>query len=184
MNDTHHASDLAGSTGSTGTLPSAGPLALSPKLVIGPRAGGTGAATSGGQADAAMAFYASVLGAEQVSRYAMGETVVMALLRLPGGATLQVKDADDVDPGPPAGGGGVILDVVCADPDAVAGRAVAEGAEMVFPVADQPYGSRQGRFRDPWGHQWIVGTPVTMGEAEVQAALDGWAAQEDEGAGA
>ena len=166
-------SDSRGTSGPAGTseAPSPSTLALAPKLVIGGRGGG---GPAGGGADAALAFYGAVLGAEQVSRYAMADQVVMALVRLPGGALLQVKDADEVDPGPPAGGGGVILDVVCADPDAVAERAVEEGAEVVFPVADQPYGSRQGRFRDPWGHQWIVGTPVTMDDAEIQAALDGW----------
>lgn len=51
------------------------------------------------------------------------------------------------------------------------------GAQLVFEVSDQPYGARQGRFRDPFGHQWIAGTPVGMTDAQVQAALDEWAAQ-------
>lgn len=127
-------------------------------------------------ADAALAFYGAVLGARTVSRFTMGDAVVLAELELPGGDALQVKDADEHDPAPGAGGGGIVLDVVCEDPDAVAATALEHGATTVFEVADQPYGSRQGRFRDPFGHQWIVGTPVSMADEDVQAALDGWAA--------
>lgn len=127
-------------------------------------------------ADAAIAFYEAVLGARTVSRFTMGAAVVLAELELPSGDALQVKDVDRHDPGPPEGGGGVVLDVECDDPDAVAALALERGAQLVFEVADQPYGARQGRFRDPFGHQWIVGTPSTMSGAEIQAALDRWAA--------
>lgn len=46
------------------------------------------------------------------------------------------------------------------DPDAVAAQAVAAGATAMFPVADQPYGMRQGRVIDPFGHHWLVGRPL------------------------
>lgn len=133
---------------------------VQPKLVVG-RYG----------ADAAIAFYEAVLGARLLSRYTMGVAVVFAQLELPGGAQFQVKDADSTDAAPPASGG-VLIDLVCDDPDAVARAALDHGAQMIFPVADQPYGARQGRFRDPAGHQWLVGTPITMSGEEIQAALD------------
>lgn len=139
-------------------------LRVCPKLVV-------------ADADAAIAFYQEVLGARVVSRHTMGETVVFAQLELPSGDVLQLKDADQHDPGPPSGGGGVILDIECADPDTVADAALAHGAEMVFEVADQAYGARQGRFRDPFGHQWIVGSPSTMSAEEIQAVMDRWADQ-------
>ena len=142
------------------------PTRVRPKLV----AGGAGA-------DAAIAFYQEVLGARTVARYTMGDSVVFAQLEMPCGDVLQVKDPDEHDPAPPTGGGGVVLDVECDDPDAVFAAALARGAHVVFEVADQPYGSRQGRFRDPFGHQWIVGTSLTMTDVQVQAALDEWAAQ-------
>jgi len=34
---------------------------------------------------------------------------------------------------------------------------VAAGAPVVFPIADQPYGMRQGRVADPFGHHWLIG---------------------------
>jgi len=51
----------------------------------------------------------------------------------------------------------VRLNLVVDDPDAVAERAVEAGATVVFPVSDQPYGMRQGRVADPYGHHWLIG---------------------------
>jgi uncharacterized glyoxalase superfamily protein PhnB len=42
----------------------------------------------------------------------------------------------------------------------VAEQAVARGATEIFPIADQPYGLRQGRFADPFGHHWLIGRPL------------------------
>lgn len=127
-------------------------------------------------ADRAIEFYQAVLGATLGSRYTMGDVVVFAELSLPSGDVLQVKDPDDVDPAPGAGGTGVIIDVLCEDPDRLVEAAVERGAEVLFRVDEQPYGSRQGRIRDPFGHQWIVGTTLSKSDAEVQEALDAWAA--------
>ena len=55
---------------------------------------------------------------------------------------------------------------------------VGAGGETVFEVAEQPYGARGGRVRDPFGHEWLVQTPVTMSPDETEAALD--AAADDE----
>ncbi|GAA2417759.1 VOC family protein [Actinomadura vinacea] len=44
------------------------------------------------------------------------------------------------------------------DVDTVVGRAVAEGAELTRPVADQPYG-RNGVIIDPFGHRWMINSP-------------------------
>jgi PhnB protein len=54
-------------------------------------------------------------------------------------------------------GTSVRLSLVVEDPDAVAARAVAAGATVVFPIADRSYGMRQGRIRDPYGHHWLIG---------------------------
>lgn len=135
------------------------PLQLRPKLAV-------------EDADAAITFYQQVLQAQLRARYTAGDAVVFAELALPDGGVLLLKDADEHDPAPPPGGGGVILDIECPDPDAVAQAAVAHGAQIVFEVADQPYGARQGRFRDPFGHQWIVGTPLTTPPDQVQAVMD------------
>jgi uncharacterized glyoxalase superfamily protein PhnB len=35
---------------------------------------------------------------------------------------------------------------------------VAAGAEIIRPLQDTPYGSREFALRDPEGHSWSVGT--------------------------
>lgn len=56
------------------------------------------------------------------------------------------------------GGSPVNLHLHVADADAVARRAVAAGAKMVRPIADQFYGDRSGQLEDPFGHRWIIST--------------------------
>jgi PhnB protein len=50
--------------------------------------------------------------------------------------------------------------VTVDDPDAVFARAVAAGASVVHPVADQSYGWRVGRLLDPFEHHWEIGKPL------------------------
>jgi PhnB protein len=54
----------------------------------------------------------------------------------------------------------VRLNLIVDDPDAIAAQAIAAGASEIFPVADQPYGFRQGRVADPDGHHWLIGKPL------------------------
>ncbi len=60
------------------------------------------------------------------------------------------------------GGGTVRMIMVVEDPDASFNRAVAAGAKIVHPVADQ-YGWRIGRILDPFGHHWEIGKPLPKG---------------------
>jgi PhnB protein len=50
--------------------------------------------------------------------------------------------------------------MVVEDPDTAFARAVAAGATVIWPVADQPYGWRVGRIVDPFGHHWEIGKPL------------------------
>ena len=56
------------------------------------------------------------------------------------------------------GGSPVTLHVYVADVDGVVARAVAAGAKLTRPVADQFYGDRVGGITDPFGHRWSVAT--------------------------
>ncbi len=58
------------------------------------------------------------------------------------------------------GGGSVRMIMVVDNPDAAFDRAVAAGAKVVWPVADQSYGWRIGRIVDPFGHHWEIGKPL------------------------
>jgi uncharacterized glyoxalase superfamily protein PhnB len=48
--------------------------------------------------------------------------------------------------------------VVVGDPDAHHARAKAAGADIVMPLTDQEYGSREYAARDPEGYVWCFGT--------------------------
>jgi PhnB protein len=56
------------------------------------------------------------------------------------------------------GGSAVPISLYVEDVDALAERAIAAGAKVIFPIADQFYGDRGGRLQDPFGHMWIVST--------------------------
>jgi PhnB protein len=71
-------------------------------------------------------------------------------------------------------GSSVILNLVFDDVDAVAQRLRDAGAEELFPVKDQFYGRREGRFRDPFGHIWIVTTIIEeLTSDEIQRRMHG-----------
>ncbi len=56
-------------------------------------------------------------------------------------------------------GGGTVRMILTVDhPDAAFGRAIAAGATVVVPMANQ-YGWRLGRLIDPLGHHWEIGKP-------------------------
>lgn len=44
--------------------------------------------------------------------------------------------------------------------DEMGERAVAAGATMLMPPADQFYGERSCRLRDPFGHAWLIGHSI------------------------
>jgi len=58
------------------------------------------------------------------------------------------------------GGAGVSFMVYVPDVDAAFARAVAAGATVKRPVADQFYGDRTGTLADPFGHVWSIGTHI------------------------
>lgn len=71
------------------------------------------------------------------------------------------------------GGTPVSIMLYVEDVDTVASQAVAAGAQVLKPVADQFYGDRSGSFADPFGHQWHIAThieDVTPEEVSKRAA--------------
>ena len=61
---------------------------------------------------------------------------------------------------PSVGGSPVDIHFYVEDVDAWSTRAVAAGARILVPVADQDYGERYGRLEDPFGHRWGFSTPL------------------------
>jgi uncharacterized glyoxalase superfamily protein PhnB len=69
------------------------------------------------------------------------------------------------------GGTTTTLHLTVPDVDAVFSRAAAAGATIEREPTDQPYGLRSMTLRDPFGHRWMVGTPIgSPTTEEIQAA--------------
>ena len=69
-------------------------------------------------------------------------------------------------------GTSVVLDLHVGDGDEVFAKAIEAGAVEIFPMADQFYGDRAGRVRDPFGHHWIIAQRLRdVPEEEMLAAF-------------
>ena len=78
------------------------------------------------------------------------------------------------------GDSSVVISLYVEDVDATAAKAVAAGAKLLAPVADQFYGDRSGRIEDPFGHIWIIGTHVAdMSPEEMNAGFESWMKQHE-----
>lgn len=108
-------------------------------------------------ADRAIAFYARALGAEETMRYAGADGTIAHAEITVGGFVVAVKDESEDDPSPVSlGGTPVQIGLRVTDADAVARAMTAAGATVVIPIADRPYGQRDGRLVDPFGHVWVL----------------------------
>ena len=113
----------------------------------------------------AVEFYKTAFGAAELLRIDDERGAVVARLSV-GPAEFWVADEspEHFNFSPESlGGGSVRMVMTVEDPDAVFGRAVAAGATIVSPLADQPYGWRVGRIADPFGHHWEIGKPLAGG---------------------
>jgi len=113
-------------------------------------------------ADAAIGFYERAFGANVRSRFEAPSGHVVAEMAIGEWSFYVVDENREAFNLSPAALGGttVRLSLMVDDADAVSHHAVAAGASVIFPVADQPYGMRQGRVQDPFGHHWLIGTPL------------------------
>jgi uncharacterized glyoxalase superfamily protein PhnB len=116
---------------------------------------------------AAIAFYKNAFNAEEHGeRYSDPDGhLIHAEIRI-GNATVALSDDDDA-PEHPDGRVTAIMETQWADVDTAWQRALAAGAEIVFPLADQFYGQRSGRLRDPSGHQWVLSQPLNKSEPQT-----------------
>lgn len=111
-------------------------------------------------ADAAITFYTKSLEAQVTLRVADDDGVVNhAELSVDSVAFALAQGMEEWGWNDPRslGGSPVLIMLTVQDPDETADRMVRHGAELVIPVDDRPYGKRQGRVRDPFGHLWVIG---------------------------
>jgi PhnB protein len=121
---------------------------VTPRLVVGDGA-------------AAIDFYRRAFGAtERGERFTgPGGAVIHAEVVIGDSVIALTEDSSEGAVRSPEGAGGLVTAIMStywADVDAAWERAVAAGAEVIYPLADQFYGERGGRLRDPFGQQWML----------------------------
>lgn len=127
----------------------------------------------------AIDFYARAFGAETRERYDGPDGAVMHVELRIGRALFMLADAcPEMGCRAPGhfGGSPISLMVYVPDVDALCARAVAAGAEVLRPLADQFYGSRTVTLKDPFGHTWTFGThkeDLTQAEIEQRMRAQG-----------
>ena len=111
----------------------------------------------------ALAWYCEAFGAEETMRIpGPGGTVMHGEIRIGTSVVMLGEQSPGYGAFGPGHFGGTPVSVVLyvEDADEVAARAVAAGATLERPVADQPYGDRMGTILDPFGHRWHLATHV------------------------
>lgn len=126
-------------------------------------------------ADAAISFYENAIGATCLERFTDSSgRVVHAALQIGGSRFTMAEEVLNwglAAPDQPAGAS-VLMHLTLPDPDGAATRMQELGAEIVISIEDRPYGRREGRVRDPFGHAWILSREIeTLTAEEIQARL-------------
>jgi len=74
------------------------------------------------------------------------------------------------------GGTPVTLHLYVEDVDDLFDRAVAAGASVIMPVADQFWGDRYGMLSDPFGHRWSIASRIEdLSPRALQKRAADWA---------
>jgi PhnB protein len=120
-----------------------------------------------GDGAAAIEFYKNAFHAEEHGeRYTDPDGhLIHAEVRI-GNAIVALSDDDEDSPEHLGGRVTAIMETQWPDVDVAWQQAVAAGAEIIFPLADQFYGQRSGRLRDPFGQQWILSQPLSRSASE------------------
>ena len=131
-------------------------------------------------ATAAIEFYRSAFGAEKLGEPFAGPDgkVVHAEIRI-GDSVVYVTDqgeeGDGVAPDTIGGRVTAVMAINVADVDRLWEQAVGAGCEVIYPLADQFYGDRGGRVRDPFGHQWMLSTHIEdVDRDELDRRMQAW----------
>lgn len=121
----------------------------------------------------AMEFYKKAFGATEHSRMeGPGGSIMHASMKI-GDSSFFIADempGQQVCLAPPSlGGTTVVLNLYVTDCDKIFNQAVAAGAKVSMPLADQFWGDRYGQVTDPYGHVWAIAThKEDLSKAELE----------------
>ena len=111
----------------------------------------------------AIAFYKKAFGAKEIMRMpGPGGTIGHAEVQIGDSRIMLADEFPEMNFRSPlsVGGTSVNIHLYVQNVDKVAKKAVAAGAKLLRPVADQFYGDRSGSLEDPFGHVWHIATHV------------------------
>ena len=123
-------------------------------------------------------FYKKAFGAVEIHRAAGpdGKSIMHAMIKIGDSIVFLNDEFPDMGAlGPQGKTTPVTLHLYVEDADKQFQQALAAGAEVVMPIADQFWGDRYGIVRDPSGHNWSIGhhaedlTPQQMQERMAKA---------------
>jgi PhnB protein len=139
----------------------AGLHTVTPRLVVGDGA-------------AAITFYRQAFGAEEHGDRFTGPDgeLIHAEITIGDSVVMITQDAVGAPARSPEHLGGQVSCIIALyweNVDAAWERAVAAGAEVIYPLEDQFYGERGGRLRDPFGQQWMMSQHIEDVSAEEMA---------------
>lgn len=121
----------------------------------------------------AAVWYAQAFDAREQSRVPLpGEKVMAVVLRI-GESSVHVGSefpkAGILSP-LSIGGTATVLQIDTDDADALWEQALAAGATVNHPLADQFWGERHGQLTDPFGHRWNIAQHIRdVSEQEIAA---------------
>jgi PhnB protein len=124
----------------------------------------------------AIAFYQAAFGATETFRLvsAASGKIGHAELSLRGGLLMLSEENPAWNKSPDTlGGTPVRFCLMVENADAAIEAAVAAGATVIMPAANQFYGFRSGCVRDPLGHEWMLQHEIEkVSHAEMQKRWD------------
>ena len=108
----------------------------------------------------AIEFYKTAFGAKETFRFEIGEGIAHAEIMIGDSIVMLAEEWPEGGRYSPetTGNSPVAMTIQVPDVDAFAERAIAAGAKLQRPIADQFYGRRDANLLDPFGYPWSVFT--------------------------
>jgi PhnB protein len=132
-------------------------------------------------ADQAIEFYKRAFGAEERSRLGGPDgKIVHAELRIGDSVFMMGEESPEMGNQSPqalnGSTGGMMI--YCKNTDETVARAVAAGATVLMPPEDMFWGDRYAKLRDPYGHDWSIGTHIEdVGPEEMKKRMQAFMAR-------
>lgn len=113
-------------------------------------------------AKSAIEFYKNVFLANEVTRVVNSDGKIEHSEVKVGNARIMIADEfpGNNHAAKSLGGTPVIIYLYVDNVDDVVEKAVSSGSTSLRPIQDLPHGDRVGEIEDPFGHVWMVATPI------------------------